>query len=75
MRHWEIYRPAMSEEAIRWNQQHDAIMDEFLQRQREAEMEERITKRVIDAFTVKVLNSASPEIEKIKNEIANMFSK
>lgn len=67
---WKKYQYLMSEQAIRWNEQHDVLHKEHAERQ----LEERITQKVLEKFYIRLQNEASPEIKKIKEEIDEMFS-
>lgn len=74
MNTWRKYQYLMSEEAIRWNEQLDALRKEHDERYKEIELEERITQKVLEKIYIKLQNEASPEVKKIKEAIDEMFS-
>lgn len=71
---WEAFQDKDSLEVQLFNAHREAL--EGFERERElAAMEQRIYERVMKDVKIQFKNDASPEIQKLKNEIQELFSK
>lgn len=73
MKYWEKYRPFMSEWAIKRMELYDDMYEEYEKREQMERMKKEIYDAVMDKVRVNINNDASPEIERIKNELHNLF--
>ena len=50
------------------------ILKQYEEKRREKELEDRITKRVLERINIEVLNEASPAMQDLKKQLDTLFS-
>lgn len=51
----------------------EKIINQYKDQRREKELEDRITKRVLDKISIEVLNEASPAMKELQRQLENLF--